>query len=93
MWQCGSVVEVTPFCYHSGELLVYATEHGTLCGLDTRSNTPVWEVQNKQKLGLITALAADHGQSWLTVGTSLGAYVCWDIRYVCNMVSLSLSHL
>ena len=60
---------------------MYATEHGTLCGLDARSNVPVWQVQNKQKLGLITALAADHGHSWLTVGTSLGAYVCWDIRY------------
>ena len=80
VWERGSVVDLAPFSYHSGELLVYATEHGSLCGLDSRSNTPAWDVQSKQKLGLITALAADHGQSWVTLGTSLGAYVCWDIR-------------
>ena len=74
------MVDIFPFSYHSGELLVYATEHGTMSALDTRSNAPAWEVRNKQKLGLITALAVDHGQSWVTLGTSLGAYVCWDIR-------------
>ena len=39
--------------------------------------------------GVITTFAVDPCHSWLTVGTSSGMIVCWDLRFQLPITNLS----
>jgi len=40
-------------------------------------------------LGVITSFVVDPCHSWLTVGTSAGMLVCWDLRFQLPITNLS----
>ncbi|KAK2556549.1 Phosphoinositide 3-kinase regulatory subunit 4 [Acropora cervicornis] len=70
-------------------ILSYATSHGLICGLDLRSSQLAWKLENEPSHGVITTFAVDPCHSWLTVGTSSGMIVCWDLRFQLPITNLS----
>lgn len=62
-------------------VLVYATLFGGLVGWDLRSPTPAWNLRNGVKNGVITSFCLDAQKSWLTLGTSSGKHIAWDLRF------------
>lgn len=62
-------------------VLVYATLFGSLVGWDLRSPTPAWQLDNGVKSGVITSFCLDNHKSWLTLGTSSGKHIAWDLRF------------
>ncbi len=60
---------------------MYATAFGSIVGLDLRSNSPAFRLENKLLDGLQTAMAVSPDQSWLASGTSSGVISLWDLRF------------
>lgn len=70
-------------------MLVFATVNGNVVGWDLRTRTPAWELKNDIRTGLITTMAVHQTQSWLALGTSMGAHVCWDLRFQLPITTIS----
>jgi len=85
----GTVVELTQFETGSQAVLTYATSHGLICGWDLRSSKLAWKLENDPAYGVITSFVVDPCHSWLTVGTSAGMLVCWDLRFQLPITNLS----
>ncbi|ORY49805.1 WD40 repeat-like protein, partial [Rhizoclosmatium globosum] len=62
-------------------LLVYATSHGSICGLDLRSMKPAWTYESPPHLGITTAFTMDPRNSWILTGSHRGVFSLWDIRF------------
>ncbi|XP_052870427.1 phosphoinositide 3-kinase regulatory subunit 4-like [Anopheles cruzii] len=78
----GPVVEMAPLETHGAQsVIVYATLYGTLVGWDIRTPDPAWQLQSDLRSGVITTFCIDPTSSWLTVGTSSGRHICWDLRF------------
>ncbi|KAG8224648.1 hypothetical protein J437_LFUL003082 [Ladona fulva] len=77
----GCAVDISHFEFGSQSVLVYATLYGSIVGWDLRCPGNAWKLENDLRLGVITSLCVDSHQSWLTVGTSSGYHVCWDLRF------------
>ena len=72
------------FCFRETgayPLIVYATAFGSIVGLDHRSNTPAFRLENDLLEGLQTSISMSPDQSWLVNGTSSGNITCWDLRF------------
>ena len=72
------------FCFRetgSSPVIVYATSFGGIVGLDLRSNTPAFRLENDLLEGLQTSMAMSPDQCWLVNGTSSGVITCWDLRF------------
>lgn len=85
----GIVVDMAQFETGSQSVLTYATSHGLVCGLDLRSSKLAWKLENDPSHGVITSFIVDPCHSWLTVGTSSGMMVCWDLRFQLPITNLS----
>lgn len=83
----GSLVDLSCFYYHRGEVLVGFTDHGFLIGLDLRTDRPAWNhnAHNKSSCGLVSSMCTDRLQNWITVGTTLGYYIAWDMRFLLSV--------
>ncbi|KAL5015431.1 hypothetical protein ScPMuIL_009701 [Solemya velum] len=79
--ELGQVVDLSHFDTGSQSVLAYATVYGYLIGWDLRSPEIAWKLKNDPKTGLIQSFAVHHSQCWLSLGTSSGAHVCWDLRF------------
>nr|CAD7406477.1 unnamed protein product [Timema cristinae] len=77
----GCAVDVNYFDSGSQSVLVYATMYGSIVGWDLRSPGTAWKLDNDLKHGVITSFCLDAHQSWLTIGTSSGFHICWDLRF------------
>ncbi|XP_071440948.1 phosphoinositide 3-kinase regulatory subunit 4 [Hetaerina americana] len=77
----GCAVDISHFESGSQSVVVYATLYGSIVGWDLRCPGNAWKLENDLRLGVITSLCVDSRQSWLTVGTSSGYHVCWDLRF------------
>ncbi|XP_044262700.1 phosphoinositide 3-kinase regulatory subunit 4 isoform X2 [Tribolium madens] len=77
----GFVVDVQ--CLDSGfqSVLVYATLYGSIVGWDLRAPGIAWKLENSLEKGFITSFCVDSHQSLLTLGTSIGHYKAWDLRF------------
>lgn len=62
-------------------LLIYATLYGAIVGWDLRSPNVAWRLENGLKYGVITTFCVDPHHSWLTLGTSSGSHITWDMRF------------
>jgi phosphoinositide-3-kinase regulatory subunit 4 len=72
------------FCFREtgvSPLVVYATAFGGIVGLDLRTNSPAFRLDNDLLEGLQTTMAMSPDQSWMVSGTSSGVITCWDLRF------------
>ncbi|KAG0258767.1 Serine/threonine-protein kinase [Actinomortierella ambigua] len=60
---------------------VFATNRGSIQGVDLSTTRLVWEVQNELSHGVITAMVIDPQKTWLLVGTNRGVLTLWDLRF------------
>ncbi|KAG0225557.1 Serine/threonine-protein kinase [Actinomortierella wolfii] len=65
----------------SQSLLVFATNRGSIQGVDLSTTRLAWEMQNELSYGVITAMLIDPHKSWLLVGTNRGVLTLWDLRF------------
>lgn len=62
-------------------VLVYATLFGGIVAWDLRSPTYAWKLENGLKQGVISCFCLDTHHNWLTLGTSSGFHIVWDLRF------------
>ncbi|XP_046850772.1 phosphoinositide 3-kinase regulatory subunit 4-like isoform X2 [Xenia sp. Carnegie-2017] len=79
--QGGDLVDMHHFYTASHSVLSYATVRGLIYGWDVRVSSTIWKLQNDPAFGLITSFFVHPSQCWLTVGTSHGEIICWDLRF------------
>ncbi|XP_012255655.2 phosphoinositide 3-kinase regulatory subunit 4 isoform X2 [Athalia rosae] len=77
----GCAVDVQYLDSGSQSVLVYATLYGSLIGWDLRCPGTAWRLENDLKHGVITSFCVNNYQQWLTLGTSSGVHICWDLRF------------
>lgn len=77
----GLVVDMTAFDSGSQNVIAYTTVNGLIVGWDIRAQRVAWRLQNSPRLGLVTSFDVHHELSWLVLGTSDGAHICWDMRF------------
>uniref|UniRef100_A0A8D8G8I8 non-specific serine/threonine protein kinase n=1 Tax=Culex pipiens TaxID=7175 RepID=A0A8D8G8I8_CULPI len=77
----GPVVEMQPLDQGAQSVIVYATLYGALVGWDIRAPGYAWRLESDLRKGVITTFCVDPTSSWLTVGTSSGRHICWDLRF------------
>lgn len=77
----GCAVDINYFDCGSQSVIVYATMYGSIVGWDLRSPGTAWKLDNDLKNGVITSFCLNSHQSWLTLGTSSGCHICWDLRF------------
>ncbi|XP_018329607.1 phosphoinositide 3-kinase regulatory subunit 4 [Agrilus planipennis] len=84
----GCAVDVQ--CFDSGpqNLLVYATLYGSIVGWDLRAPGTAWRLENGLKNGVITSFCLDYYHNWLTLGTSSGYHIAWDMRFQLPITSI-----
>lgn len=78
----GYVVDMNYFDTGCQSVLTYATVYGSIVGWDLRAPGTAWKLENGPRKGVITSYALEGTQSWLAVGTSSGHHVCWDLRFM-----------
>lgn len=77
----GFAVDVQSLDSGFQNVAVYATLYGSIIGWDLRSPGIAWRFENQLDKGSITTFCVDSHQSLLTLGTSLGHYKAWDLRF------------
>jgi len=82
----GQAVDIKS-CGANSPVLVYATARGQIHGWDTRTNKDAWSLSAPTSEGLISDMAIDPQQSWLSYGTSRGIYMLYDLRYLLKVKS------
>uniref|UniRef100_A0A182QQ95 non-specific serine/threonine protein kinase n=1 Tax=Anopheles farauti TaxID=69004 RepID=A0A182QQ95_9DIPT len=88
----GPVVEMAPLDQGAQSVIVYATLYGALVGWDIRMPDYAWRLQSDLRSGVITTFCIDPSSSWLTVGTSSGRHVCWDLRFQLPIAKINHPH-
>ncbi|XP_050074643.1 phosphoinositide 3-kinase regulatory subunit 4 [Anopheles maculipalpis] len=88
----GPVVEMHPLDQGAQSVIVYATLYGALVGWDIRMPDYAWRLQSDLRNGVITTFCIDPSSSWLTVGTSSGRHVCWDLRFQLPIAEIKHPH-
>ncbi|XP_070507478.1 phosphoinositide 3-kinase regulatory subunit 4 [Chironomus tepperi] len=75
--------------------IVYATLYGAIVGWDLRmpSTMNSWRLQSDLRNGVITTFTIDPiNSSWLTIGTSSGRHLCWDLRFLLKIAEIKHPH-
>lgn len=85
----GYVVDMNYFDTGSQSVLTYATVYGSIVGWDLRAPGTAWKLENGPKKGVITSYCLEGTQSWLVVGTSSGHHVCFDLRFMLPISTIS----
>lgn len=73
------------WCEHfkqdSASVLVMATNRSRILGIDLRTMSALYELENPVHHGAPTCLCVDKKRNWLCVGTSHGVVDFWDLRF------------
>ncbi|XP_043266677.1 phosphoinositide 3-kinase regulatory subunit 4 isoform X2 [Venturia canescens] len=77
----GCAVDVQYLDSGSQSVLIYASLYGFLVAWDLRCPGTSWRLENDLKHGVITSFCVNNSQQWLTLGTSSGVHICWDLRF------------
>ncbi|XP_055586304.1 phosphoinositide 3-kinase regulatory subunit 4 [Uranotaenia lowii] len=88
----GPVVEMQPLDQGAQSVIVYATLYGGLVGWDIRMPGHAWRLESDLRKGVITSFCVDPTSSWLTVGTSSGRHICWDLRFRLPIAEIKHPH-
>ncbi|KJZ78037.1 hypothetical protein HIM_02674 [Hirsutella minnesotensis 3608] len=77
--------EFAVWCEHfrqeSASVLVLATNRSRILGIDLRTMSLLYELENPVHHGNPTCLCVDKKRNWLCVGTSHGVIDLWDLRF------------
>ena len=67
----------------ASSMLIFATSNGNIHGLDLRlkANEESFVLRNSPRLGFSTSISVDNSSNWIMVGSDLGVYTIWDIRF------------
>ncbi|XP_058442985.1 phosphoinositide 3-kinase regulatory subunit 4 [Malaya genurostris] len=88
----GPVVEMQSLDQGAQSVIVYATLYGALVGWDIRMPGHAWRLESDLRKGVITTFCVDPTSSWLTVGTSSGRHICWDLRFLLPIAEIRHPH-
>lgn len=77
----GHAVDVQYLDSGPQSVVIYATLYGAIVGWDLRSPNVAWRLENGLKRGVITTFCVDSHHNWLTLGTSSGFHITWDMRF------------
>ncbi|KAL1861592.1 hypothetical protein VTK73DRAFT_7006 [Phialemonium thermophilum] len=77
--------EFAVWCEHykqeSNSTMVLATNQSRVIGIDLRSMTPLYVLENPVHHGTPTCFCIDRKRNWLCLGTSHGVLDLWDLRF------------
>jgi len=77
--------EFAVWCEHfkqeASSVLILATNRSRLLGIDLRTMTLLFVLENPVHHGTPTCFAVDRKRNWLVVGTSHGVLDLWDLRF------------
>ncbi|EQK99966.1 phosphoinositide 3-kinase regulatory subunit 4 [Ophiocordyceps sinensis CO18] len=77
--------EFAVWCEHfkqdSASVLILATNRSRILGIDIRTMSVLYELENPVHHGTPTCLCVDRKRNWLCVGTSHGVVDLWDLRF------------
>ncbi|PHH75357.1 hypothetical protein CDD80_2454 [Ophiocordyceps camponoti-rufipedis] len=77
--------EVAVWCEHfrqeSASVLILATSRSRVLGMDLRTMTVLYELENPVHHGTPTCSCVDKKRNWLCLGTSHGVIDLWDLRF------------
>ncbi|OAQ71270.1 VPS15 protein kinase [Pochonia chlamydosporia 170] len=77
--------EFAVWCEHfrqeSSSVLVLATNRSSIVGIDLRTMTILYALENPVHHGTPTCFCVDRKRNWLCVGTSHGVVDLWDLRF------------
>merc|ERR1711939_808811 len=65
----------------SPDLLIYATEGGSLHCVDKRAPSDAWVCNNLAPYGTTTGIVVGSGSEWLAASSSRGFVSIWDTRF------------
>lgn len=65
----------------SASVLVLATTRSRVLGIDLRTMTLLYALENPVRHGAPTCFVLDRRRNWLLLGTSLGVLDLWDLRF------------
>ncbi|TPX06961.1 uncharacterized protein E0L32_011106 [Thyridium curvatum] len=69
------------FKQEAASVLVLATDRSRVLGIDLRTMTLLFVLDNPVRHGTPTCLAVDRRRNWLVLGTSHGVLDLWDLRF------------
>ncbi|XP_044722055.1 kinase [Hirsutella rhossiliensis] len=69
------------FKHDSASVLLLATNRSRILGIDLRTMSVLYELENPVHHGTPTCLCVDRKRNWLCVGTSHGVVDLWDLRF------------
>ncbi|KAK5998256.1 Putative serine/threonine-protein kinase VPS15 [Cladobotryum mycophilum] len=77
--------EYAIWCEHfrqeSNSVLILATNQSRILGIDLRTMTLLYVLENPVHHGTLTCFCVDRKRNWLCVGTSHGVIDLWDLRF------------
>ncbi|POR39094.1 Putative serine/threonine-protein kinase VPS15 [Tolypocladium paradoxum] len=77
--------EFAVWCEHfrqeTTSVLILATNRSRILGIDLRTMTVLYELENPVHHGTPTCFCVDRRRNWLCVGTSHGVVDLWDLRF------------
>ncbi|PHH88640.1 hypothetical protein CDD83_7270 [Cordyceps sp. RAO-2017] len=76
-----SAVWCEHFKQESASVLILATNRSRILGIDLRSMSVLYELENPVHHGTPTCLCVDRKRNWICVGTSHGVIDLWDLRF------------
>ncbi|KAL2754373.1 hypothetical protein ACRALDRAFT_1063232 [Sodiomyces alcalophilus JCM 7366] len=86
--------EFAVWCEHfrleSNSVLVLATNRSRILGIDLRTMSLLYALQNPVHHGTPTCFCVDRKRNWLCVGTSHGVLSLWDLRFRTRLKSWGL---
>ncbi len=69
------------FKHDAGSVLLLATNKSAIRGVDLRTMTLLYKLENPVHHGTPTCFCVDRRRNWLCVGTSHGVLDLWDLRF------------
>ncbi|KAK4236246.1 hypothetical protein C8A03DRAFT_35849 [Achaetomium macrosporum] len=77
--------EFAVWCEHfkqdTNSVLILATNRSNILGIDLRTMTLLYKLENPVHHGTPTCFCVDHKRNWLCLGTSHGVLDLWDLRF------------
>jgi phosphoinositide-3-kinase regulatory subunit 4 len=89
----GSVFDIRHYDALPSSVLMYATQRGNIHGWDLRMKgqgpQESFLMRNSPNCGLLTSVSVDPAHNWVVVGSDLGVYTIWDLRFQIPVRSFS----
>lgn len=86
--------EFTVWCEHfrqeTSSVLILATNKSRVLGIDLRTMTLLYVLENPVHHGTPTCFCVDRKRNWLCIGTSHGIIDLWDLRFMVRLKAMGV---